>query len=42
MKEATPMEESLWLYEQGGPIPPTEQDIFKTLAVCFMFACKDK
>lgn len=50
MNEVTPMEEcnilfleqSLGLYKQGGPIPPTEQHVFKTLAMCFIFACKGK
>ena len=40
MKEGTPTEEcnilfleqSLRLYKQGGPIPPTERYVFKTLA----------
>lgn len=50
MKGVTPMQESsiqileqsLWLYKQGGPIPPTAQDNFQTLATRFVCACKDK
>lgn len=43
-KEVTSMEEcnilfleqSLWLYEQGGPIPPTEQNIWNTGYVLYV------